>query len=47
MFFLHFSLQYLTSSQFLAQDLRHVISRAQATQILLGNWILLPLNVFV
>ena len=43
--FLHFSEQYLTSSQFLSQALRHVISRAQTTQVLLGKVDLLPLNV--
>ena len=36
--------QYLTSSQFLAQLLRQVISRPQATQILLGSDALLPLK---
>ena len=35
---------YLTSAQFLAQLLRHVISRPQVTQILLGSDDLLPLN---
>ena len=36
--------QYFTSSQFLAQLLRHVISRPQVTQILLGKLALLPLK---
>lgn len=36
--------QYFTSAQFLAQLLRHVISRPQATQGLLGNAALLPLK---
>lgn len=36
--------QYLTSSQFLAQALRQVISRPHTTQVLLGRLDLLPLN---
>ena len=36
--------QYLTSAQFLAQLFRHVISRPQVTQILLGSADLLPLK---
>ena len=36
--------QYLMLSQFLAQDLRQVISRWQCSQILLGKKDLLPLN---
>jgi hypothetical protein len=36
--------QYKTCSQFLAQDLRHVIARAQTVQSLLGKCCLLPLN---
>ena len=36
--------QYLTESQFLAQDLRQLISRWQCSQILLGKKDLLPLN---
>ena len=36
--------QYLTSSQFLAQLLRQVMSRPQATQGLLGSDALLPLK---
>lgn len=36
--------QYLTSSQFLAQLLRHTISRPHATQVLLGKAALLPLE---
>jgi hypothetical protein len=36
--------QYFTSAQFLAQALRHVISRWHTTQILLGKLLLLPLN---
>ena len=39
--------QYLTSSQFFAQLLRQVISRPQATQILLGSDALLPLKPIV
>lgn len=38
--------QYFTSAQFLAQLLRQVISRPQATQGLLGKADLLPLNPF-
>ena len=41
----HLSEQYFTSSQFLAQLLRHVISRLQTVQILLGKLDLLPLKV--
>ena len=40
----HASEQYLTSSQFLAQLLRQVISRPQTMQILLGSAALLPLK---
>ena len=40
----HASEQYLTSSQFLAQLLRQVISRPQTMQILLGSDALLPLK---
>ena len=40
----HASEQYLTSSQFLAQLLRQVISRPQTTQVLLGSDALLPLK---
>ncbi len=36
--------QYLTSSQFLAQDLRHVISLPQTRQVLLGKNDLFPLK---
>jgi hypothetical protein len=36
--------QYLTDSQFLAQDLRQVISLPQVTHNLLGKKDLLPLN---
>ena len=43
----HASEQYLTSSQFLAQLLRHVISRPQTMQILLGSDALLPLKPMV
>jgi len=38
--------QYFTSAQFLAQLLRQVISRPQATQGLLGKADLLPLKPF-
>lgn len=41
----HLSEQYFTSSQFLAHALRQVISRLHTTQILLGKFDLLPLNV--
>ena len=37
--------QYFTSAQFLAQLLRHVISRPQVTQILLGSDALVPLKL--
>ena len=40
----HASEQYLTSSQFLAQLLRQVISRPQTMQVLLGSDALLPLK---
>ena len=40
----HASEQYLTSSQFLAQLLRQVISRPQTAQVLLGSDALLPLK---
>ena len=44
-FFLrHASEQYKTCAQFLAQDLRQVISRAQTMQSLEGKFCLLPLN---
>ena len=43
----HASEQYLTSSQFLAQLLRQVISRPQTMQILLGSDALLPLKPIV
>ena len=43
----HASEQYLTSSQFLAQLLRQVISRPQTTQVLLGSDALLPLKPMV
>lgn len=36
--------QYFTASQFLAQLFRQVISRPQATQVLLGKAALLPLK---
>jgi len=36
--------QYFTSSQFLAQDLRQVISLPQTTQVLLGRNDLFPLK---
>ncbi len=36
--------QYLTDSQFLAQDFLQVISFLQTIQILLGKELLLPLN---
>lgn len=36
--------QYKTCAQFLAQDLRQVISRAQTLQSLEGKFCLLPLN---
>jgi hypothetical protein len=39
--------QYLTSSQFFAQLLRHVISRPQTMQTLLGSDALLPLKPIV
>jgi hypothetical protein len=39
--------QYSTCSQFLAQALRHVMSRPQVLQGLLGRLCLLPLNVFL
>ena len=42
--FLQASEQYLTSCQFLAHDLRHVISRPHTWQGLLGKFCLLPLN---
>jgi hypothetical protein len=42
--FLQASEQYFTASQFLAHDLRHVISRPQAWQGLLGKLCLFPLN---
>ena len=45
-FFLHASEQYLISSQFFSQDLRHVIVLAQTKQALLGRYFLLPLNSF-
>jgi hypothetical protein len=41
---LHLPEQYLTSAQFLAQALRHVISRPHCMQGLLGRLDLLPLN---
>jgi hypothetical protein len=37
--------QYLTSAQFLAQLLRHVISRPHWVQGLLGKAVLLPLKL--
>ena len=40
----HASEQYFTSSQFLAQLLRQVISRPQTMQVLLGSDALLPLK---
>jgi hypothetical protein len=40
----HASEQYLMASQFLAQDLRQVISLPQATHNLLGRKDLFPLN---
>jgi len=43
--FLQRSEQYLMASQFLAQDLRHVIFKPQHAHILLGKCALLPLNV--
>jgi hypothetical protein len=42
--FLHASEQYFTASQFLAHDLRQVISRPQAWHGLLGKLCLFPLN---
>jgi hypothetical protein len=42
--FLHFSEQYLTASQFFAQLFRHVISRPQRWQGLLGKLNLFPQN---
>jgi hypothetical protein len=39
------SLQYFTSAQFLAQLLRQLMGRPQATQGLLGSAALLPRNV--
>jgi len=39
------SLQYFTSAQFLAQSLRQLMARPQATQGLLGSADLLPRNV--
>jgi hypothetical protein len=42
--FLQASEQYFTASQFLAHDLRHVISRPQTRQGLLGKFCLFPLN---
>lgn len=36
--------QYFTCSQFLAQALRQLMGRWQTVQILLGKWLLLPLN---
>jgi len=44
LFFRHASEHTLTSSQFLAQDFRQVISRPQTVQGLLGRCCLLPLN---
>jgi len=41
----HLSEQYLTASQFLAQDLRHAMLRPQHAHILPGKCALLPLNV--
>ena len=41
----HASEQYFTSAQFLAQLLRQVMSRPQATQGLLGSAALLPLKL--
>ena len=38
------SLQYFTSAQFLAQCLRQLMARPQATQGLLGSAVLLPRN---
>jgi hypothetical protein len=43
-FALQASEQYLTDSQFLAQDFLQVISFLQTMQILLGKELLLPLN---
>jgi hypothetical protein len=43
-FFRHASEQYKTCAQFLAQDLRQVISRAHTVQSLLGKCCLLPLK---
>jgi hypothetical protein len=40
----HGSEQYLTFSQFFAQDFRQVITRPHAAQRLLGRYDLLPLN---
>jgi hypothetical protein len=40
----HFSEQYFTSSQFFSQALRHVKSRPQIKQGLVGKKLLLPLN---
>jgi len=44
LFCLQASEQYLTDSQFLAQDLRQAISLPQVTHNLLGKKDLLPLN---
>ena len=44
-FFLQASEQYLTDSQFLAQDFLQVISLLHATQSLLGKELLFPLKV--
>ncbi len=41
----HLSEQYFTSSQFLAQDFRQVMSRPHTVQGLLGRLCLLPLKV--
>jgi len=37
--------QYLTCSQFLAHDLRHVMTRSQRSHSLLGKFDLFPLKV--
>ena len=46
LFLRHASEQYNTCSQFLDQVLRHVMSRPQVLEGLLGKLCLLPLNVF-
>ena len=43
LFLRHFSLQYVTESQFLAHFLRHVNGRLQLAQIFSGRYDLFPL----